>query len=235
MIKQEKVLEKIRHLLELAADGKNDEESQTALLLAQKLMLKHKISEGDLQTVHIDDIVTKSLSVYKRLYWWEKQLAQLIADNFRVLCYVQSQRFPHQTSVTRKMVYMGYYEDVQFALAMYELADETMKHYATLHANQAEEQATRSEIRHAYYQGFLAGLADKFQRQREQMVSENDVYALVLKVPQEVQNKFNAQVNGKITFKQPPAREELQAYHAGFEQGKQLQMHQGQLATQSNE
>ena len=33
----DKILDKIRNLLELAEDGNQDEESQTALLMAQKL------------------------------------------------------------------------------------------------------------------------------------------------------------------------------------------------------
>ena len=77
----DKILDKIRNLLELAEDGNQDEESQTALLMAQKLMLKHKISQQELDAAtSLDAIVTRSLSVYKTLFWWEKILARTIAD-----------------------------------------------------------------------------------------------------------------------------------------------------------
>ncbi|CQR25169.1 hypothetical protein BN1356_01512 [Streptococcus varani] len=40
----EKIIKKIQNLLELAYDAPNDEEGQTALLMAQKLMVKHNLS-----------------------------------------------------------------------------------------------------------------------------------------------------------------------------------------------
>lgn len=104
----EKILEKIKNLLSLAEDGNNDEESQTALLMAQKLMLKYKISHQELSENDKNEIVIRSLSIYKRVYWWEKVLVQIIADNFRVMFYVQSNRLPHQKSVQRKLVLMGF-------------------------------------------------------------------------------------------------------------------------------
>ena len=39
-----KIIEKIQNLLELAYDAPNDEEGQTALLMAQRLMVKHNLS-----------------------------------------------------------------------------------------------------------------------------------------------------------------------------------------------
>lgn len=41
---ENKIVQKIQNLLELAYDAPNDEEGQTALLMAQKLMFKHKLS-----------------------------------------------------------------------------------------------------------------------------------------------------------------------------------------------
>ncbi len=45
-----KVIFKIQNLLELAYDAPNDEEGQTALLMAQKLMVKHNLSMNDITT-----------------------------------------------------------------------------------------------------------------------------------------------------------------------------------------
>ena len=49
----DKILDKIRNLLELAEDGNQDEDSQIALLMAQKLMLKHKISQHELDAARL--------------------------------------------------------------------------------------------------------------------------------------------------------------------------------------
>jgi len=43
MNRNESIIKKIKGLLAIADDAKNDEESQSAFLLAQKLMIKHDI------------------------------------------------------------------------------------------------------------------------------------------------------------------------------------------------
>ena len=128
----DKIIEKIRNLLELAEDGAHDEESQTALLMAQKLMLKYKISQNQLSDVKPNEIMLKSLSFYKRVYWWEKLLVRVIADNFRVMFYLQSNRLPHQSGIQRKVVLMGYEEDVELAYEMFHLAANAMKYFVHL-------------------------------------------------------------------------------------------------------
>ncbi len=45
--RNESIIKKIRGLLAIANDNKSDEESQSAFLLAQKLMIKHDISSGE--------------------------------------------------------------------------------------------------------------------------------------------------------------------------------------------
>ena len=223
----DKILDKIRNLLELAEDGGNDEESQTALLMAQKLMLKHKVSQQDLHAVTLDQIITKSLSIYKNIYWWEKRLAQTIATNFRIMFYLQSSRFPHQRKTQRKIVFMGYQEDVELAYQVFFLAEEAMKHHAALHLAEmktVDPHLQTGEERRAYYQGFLDGLAKRFESQRAAMSAENADYALVIQVPSEVQTAFQQQVNGKIVFKQPASAYEAAAYQAGYDRGQQLEL-----------
>lgn len=225
----DKILEKIRNLLELAEDGGNDEESQTALLMAQKLMLKHKISQNELNEGGEQQIGIKSLSVYKRIYWWEKVLVRIIADNFRVMFYMQSNRLPHQTSVQRKLVLMGYPEDVDLAYEMFYLAAEAMKHYASLHMKNSKEDGTSSktpqnQLRKSYYQGFMDGLSSKFEKQRQQMSSENEKYALIIKTPQDVLDKFNEEIHGQVSFKQPDLSKHNQAYAEGYNKGSELSL-----------
>lgn len=44
-----KIIDKVKNLLELAYDAPDDEEGQTALLMAQKLMVKHNLSLSDVK------------------------------------------------------------------------------------------------------------------------------------------------------------------------------------------
>ena len=41
----DKIIVKVQNVLELAYDAPNDEEGQSALLMAQKLMVKHNLDE----------------------------------------------------------------------------------------------------------------------------------------------------------------------------------------------
>lgn len=222
----DKILDKIRNLLSLAEDGGNDEESQTALLMAQKLMLKHKISQDELNEGGRQEIVIKSLSVYKRLYWWEKILVKIIAENFRVMFYVQSNRLPHQKSVQRKLVLMGYPEDVELAYEVFYLAAESMKHYAGVHIkdNAGETNEDQAQMRKSYYQGFMDGLKHKFAKQREEMADDNEKYALIIQVPQDVVDKFNMEINGSLPFKHPSLNRESHAYYDGYDRGSTLSL-----------
>lgn len=220
----DKILEKIRNLLSLAEDGGNDEESQTALLMAQKLMLKYKIDQQELSETGRQEIVIKSLSVYKRIYWWEKVLVRIIAENFRVMFYIQSNRLPHQKSVQRKLVLMGYPEDVELAYEVYHLAADAMKHYASEHLKQAEDDNSASLVRKSYYQGFMDGLNDKYERQRQEMVNENDQYALVIKTPQDVVDKFKQEISGSLPFQQPELSRESAAYTDGYDRGSTISL-----------
>lgn len=224
----DKIIERIQNLLELAEDGGNDDESQTALLLAQKLMLRYKISQqdiaGDDQEAKVE---LKSLSVYKRIYWWERDLAQVIADNFRVMMYMQSNHFPHQKSVQRKLVYMGLREDLYLAYDMFHLASTSMRHHATFEVQTLAEEfpdASPGQLRKMYYQGFIDGLASKFQQQRKEIQEENDKYALMIKVPKEVQEAFEEKVEGIIQFEAQEVSTDSRAYQRGYQEGKSMEL-----------
>ncbi|MBF6625656.1 DUF2786 domain-containing protein [Aerococcaceae bacterium zg-BR9] len=225
----DKILDKIRNLLKLAEDGANDEESQTALIMAQKLMLKHKISQNELNESGQNEIVLKSLSVYKRLFWWEKILATVIAKNFRVMLYVQSNRLPYQAATVRKIVYLGYPEDTELAYEVFHLAAESMKYHASYHLKslQAENPSVSTAyLRKAYYKGFIDGLSEKFEQQRRQMQSENAVYEIMVQVPRDVKEAFEEQVRGKrkLKYTAPKFSKENAAYSEGYQKGSQLSL-----------
>lgn len=225
----DKILSKIKNLLSLAEDGANDEESQTALLMAQKLMLKYKVSQNQLEDQDKEQkIVIKSLSVYKRLYWWEKILVKIIAENFRVMFYVQSNKLPHQKSIQRKLVLMGYPQDVELAHEIFHLVANTMKHYASLYIQGQEPRpgVSTAKLRKSYYQGFMDGLDDKFEKQREALRQKDAQYALALQTPSEVMEKFNREIKGSLAFEKPVPHKAAQSYLDGYDRGKRVNLNQ---------
>lgn len=79
------IIKKIKGLLAIANDNKNDEESQSAFIMAQKLMIKYDISMGEVESKkESQDIKQGQVTVHKKLFWWERKLAIIISNNFRV-------------------------------------------------------------------------------------------------------------------------------------------------------
>lgn len=84
-----KIIKKIKGLLAISRDQKNDEESQSAFILAQKLMIQYNIDKNEVEELSVDfenDVIgEESVTIYKRLYWWERQLACIISENFLII------------------------------------------------------------------------------------------------------------------------------------------------------
>lgn len=79
-----KILSKVQNLLELAYDAPNDEEGQTALLMAQKLMVKHNLSISDIKTYQQNDNIGETVGHWEyRMVWWKETLAAILGENFR--------------------------------------------------------------------------------------------------------------------------------------------------------
>ena len=79
-----KIIEKIQNLLELAYDAPNDEEGQTALLMAQKLMVKHNVSMSDIEVQQANQAIGETIGTEEyRLPRWQVKLAAILGENFR--------------------------------------------------------------------------------------------------------------------------------------------------------
>ena len=53
--------------------------------MAQKIIKKHDISSSKIEdTKEVDDIQEGNVTVFKTLFWWERKLARIISDNFKV-------------------------------------------------------------------------------------------------------------------------------------------------------
>ncbi|EEJ0016240.1 DUF2786 domain-containing protein, partial [Listeria innocua] len=70
----EKIIRKVKRLLALAKENKSDEEGQSAFMLAQRLMLENDIDAAEIgDNEDVSDFITENnVTIYKRLFWWEK-------------------------------------------------------------------------------------------------------------------------------------------------------------------
>ncbi len=200
MAELEEIKDKVRNLLELAADAPDDAEGQTAFLLAQKLMVKHKIEEGDI-TAKASDIVEVEVIRKGVLYWWDRKLSATIANNFACV----------SVSDSKAIYFYGYKEDAELARDVY--------HMAAHHMSQRGKYYELSGKALVYYRkGFIVGLMDKFDEQKRQ----DESLALAVIVPQEVHKALE---DGGITDTRKdnvPECGDPIAYLMGYESGKEL-------------
>lgn len=216
----EKIINKIQGLLKIAQDKSNDEECQSAFLMAQRLMLKHNLSQSDVQTEEEKENVTKdSPTEHKSMSWWEKALANIISENFRVKHYYNFTRNSGETRSKIKFVFVGLENDVEIAKEMYILAHASILFYTEKHLSQYAK--NRRERKKAYIKGFVQGIEMKFDEQRNSLMQE---YGLVVLTPAIVNKEFEEldlkSIRGfSIPNIDKNARE---SYTTGFEEGSSI-------------
>lgn len=86
-----------------------EKESQSAFLMAQRLMIQYDIDKADVleEGEEAEPIGEESVTVYKKLFWWERTLGQIIAKNFRVKMFYNSKRKMVINAKSRKWYFMG--------------------------------------------------------------------------------------------------------------------------------
>lgn len=196
MSNNQKIIKKVKGLLALANDTPNDEESQAAFLLAQKLMIKHNVRQDEVDQLvasPVDQINGVPVTSYKTLYWWEKKLAEIISKNFRVKYYV-TLSYKETINVRKRIMFYGLDSDLELAREMYILAYEVLlfhsKRYieASYHASGERRQRYLTEsIKISYISGFLSGLEERFAQQVAALRKE---YSLMVLIPKEVQEAY---------------------------------------------
>lgn len=107
-MKKDRIIRRVKNLLKVAEGEANMEESHTAFLQAQKMMVKYGVDPSDItDDEEIKEVLTKGASEYKRLYWWERRLAQIVAKNFRCKNYYNGKYIEVKSQIQRQIRFMG--------------------------------------------------------------------------------------------------------------------------------
>lgn len=203
-------------------DNPTDEEGQSALVFAQKLMTKYNIKRSDIEDYEtIDEIAEDKVMIYKKLRWWERKLAEVISENFRVKMY-------YKGSNSTCIIFYGFESDLELAKEMYLLAYETVifhsKHYIDKwyekHFLFERERAQTMELKRSYIKGFIQGLDVRFQEQVAELQEKNELMVLI---PKEVEEAYAIMSKnfGTYTINEP---EDLdgESYFKGYDKGRQI-------------
>ena len=213
----DKIILKVQNLLELAYDAPNDEEGQSALLMAQKLMVKHNLAMSDIQKIHKNNIGETVAASEYRMVWWKEKLAGILGANFR--CKVIRQRKVDEGITT--MIFFGYDSNAEFCTKVYEGAVLYLE-YRLKRLFPTITKARWKDYKKSYLFGFLTGLNERFEKQTQ----SSEEFALMVQVPAEVleeQYKRMGKLNERST-KIPIQKVDLEAYSVGLEHAKETKL-----------
>lgn len=168
------IVEKIKRLLALGDDSRNnsEEEARAAMLKAHELMAKYDIT---LDATECDKV--EYIHQYCESKWnmgFRKPLAVIIANNFRCETYLESRG--------GRIIFFGHNTDATIAKEVFEFAynfalSEGNKHY---NRNYNMGLNTRG-VFNSYVRGFLSGLKQSLDKQST---------ALMVITPPDVKEKF---------------------------------------------
>lgn len=203
-MENEKILEKIKKLFELAGNNPSEEEAKSAALKAQELMMEYDISMAEVDGVDISkNEPIGEVEVDTPAKKWKYTLARIVADNFRVKHYwhgkEQVRFFGHQTDVMIAGETYRYLFDIGNSLAnrLYREA-------------KAAGRATEN-IYNSCVMGFCSGI--------QQALGEQSV-ALMVVLPEDVKTEYQDFSKGFGTFRtSAPRAHRGDAFAKGKESG----------------
>ena len=210
-----KIVKKIKKLLALS-ESSNESEATNALMKAQELLAKHKLSLKEVKDLKIynSSIKEKISKVSFTKAKWKAKLASIIADNFGCYYYFKTKR-------THTIAFFGREEDVIVCNILLEYAVHCINSSVKrLRYKYLKNGYSTKGIENDYALGFVKGLNDMFKKQK----MENKQWGLVLAKDLEVVEahkniKFKGTVNTKTEFKGY-----TDIYHKGYEEGEKFRI-----------
>jgi len=209
----QKIIEKIKKLFNLAQNNPNDNESQSALLQAQRLMAENDIEQSQVDQKVVDntkEVVHENLTSESKIVWYKKSLAYVIAENFRCKNYIQK-------GYGGGLMFLGLKDDVELAKMVFEFASESIEYGANAFVKKYKSNYYNYSvgIKNDYLQGWINGLSAQYKEQ----VNKNG-WGLVL-----VKNALVVQEIEKMNFRKGQGSSHNssgnnKARETGFQHGK---------------
>ena len=183
VLPKEKVIAKIQKLF-ARKESNFSAEAETALLMAQKLMLQHNISMSDIDEAVIEEQEVVEMCVQRsQTPTWHGAIADIIARNFR--CKIMWRISRKTGKRVRCVVFIGLTDDVVIVSEAYAYAIALVRY--NMRCIKKQQPQAKTAYVNTYVIGFIDGLEAKF---REQVQREN--WGLMLVTPALVQAKFDS-------------------------------------------
>lgn len=227
--KLDSIIRKIKGLMALAEDNANEDEAQSAFVMAQKLMMKYNIEQSEIEDkIDTSSIIQGQATAYKTIFWQEKLLANIVAENFRVKFYYNNKRFNGEKKRKRTIMFYGLEQDVKIAKEMFVLANDAVDFYTRRFiegvyntGDYIRDKTFTTDLKNSYMKGFIDGLSEKMKSQRFALQEEFGLILLTPKIVEEGYEDFSKDF-GKGTKWNIPKIEEVAAYQQGYEDGEEI-------------
>lgn len=178
----EKILNKIKNLLDLANNNPNENEAIAAALKAQELMAKYNIELDQLDDKKETREIVKEVyhqSSKHEMKKWKIGLAAIIAQNFRCKTYLLG---------GKDVVFYGFKEDAKIALEVFTYLYEIGNKFAVRYYNKCKKEGKETRgVMNTYLVGFRDGVAE---------VLEKQCTALMIVTPKEVTESYDEMSKG---------------------------------------
>jgi len=207
------IIVKIQKLLALS-ESSNENEAKNAMLKAQQLLVKNKITMQEVQSLKPKDIeiCTKRTDVTFTKAKWKCSLANVIAENFCCYSYIASRR-------TNRIVFIGKTEDVYICNLVFNYALDTIDaSVKALRYAYYKQNASTKGLQSDYAIGFVLGLKKSFDAQKKQ----NSEWGLVLAKDKAVEDAYKALNFTNTVQLKSKYNGHLQAYNIGKEDGEKF-------------
>lgn len=178
------VVDKIKNLLlKTVENGCSEQESNTAFILARKLMIKYKLSESDIKVSDENQIIQEELN-FNFDDEWKYCLLNVFISNFGIYSYAINR------NNGKHIVLFGFKINVECVKSLFECALNYLNiNYNTYHDDYLELFGdVPDSLFKSYSFGFINGLSDKYEEDNFKLSNKE---ALVITPSKEVKSEFN--------------------------------------------
>ena len=214
----EKIIDRIKKLLAMATHNRgNHYECEVAMKMAHRLMAEHKISEAQLNTSDKEiDCEYRSIVVKKKDH--KTKLLAFIA-------WIMSEFFQTEVySRPAEAVVVSTKDNIETAVYIFEYLLNNMR-ACYLAEKRKQRKLFRIVDEYSYYAGFYVGLSEKLREQKEEILEQNDSYALIIANETTAIKAFaEKELSPKKAHQHRDRKLEHNSLQAGFEKGKEFEI-----------
>lgn len=156
-MKDTKIIEKIKNLLDLARNNPNENEAMAAALKAQELMAKYHVDSHDVEGEEINEDIIESALFVGNGDKWKFKLAAIVSKNFCCKVFYRGRN---------TIVFYGYKKDADIATQVFKFLFETGNKLADKCYYEYYKRGLQTRgVKNTYLVGYCDGIKTVLDRQ----------------------------------------------------------------------